>query len=212
MIYILVRTSNRPKYFKRCIESIKAQVVDEQVRVIIGNDDPFNDYIRDYPEVSMTILNLERDNSYDIDKTHCIDTAKYFPYNGYLNKMLQQCTEQGWVMILDDDDFFSSKFALQRVTQQLKSDTQMAFLRVSICGNIIPSDKNWGKHPVLRDMSMIGFMFHTKYIPLLHVAPYKQADYRLAAQLYDLCEPVFINEILTTTDNEGQGRQMDCTI
>lgn len=202
MVNILVRTSGRPKSFNTCITSIREQRW--EVCIIVGNDNN-DDYCKEFNPVR-----FQRDESYDIVPAISIDTAKYFPFNYYLNSMLARVTE-GWVMILDDDDMFTSARALKIITSRLREDSQVAFWRVDVCGNIIPTDKNWEKHPVKRDMSMIGFMFHSKYIPLLHIAPWKQADWRLADTLYGLCEPVWINEVLTKTQNneEGRGNRID---
>ncbi len=211
-VYVLIRTSNRPAYFDRCIESVEKQrgLLGYSIEVIVGNDNN-DEYCKRYNPV------LFSREPVDIDATFCntylnfrsIDTAKYFPFNGYLNKMLERCTKQGWVIILDDDDYFTSKTSVSQMLEKVNSDQQVLFWRVNICGNIIPSDSAWGKAPQKRNISMIGFMFNTKYIPLIHIAPYKQADFRLAHQLYGMCDPIFLNKILTQTDNEGQGRQMD---
>lgn len=203
-VHILVRTSNRPNAFRRCIHSIENQRY-KDVQIIVGNDNN-DDYCKSYNPVK-----FERDNSYDWQHMACIDTARYFPFNAYLNKMMARIQDQGWVIILDDDDIFVDKTALQTIMDYLKSDTQMAFWRADVHGNIIPTDDAWGKRPQKRNTSMIGFCFNAKYIPLLHVAPWKQADWRLADQLYSLCEPVWINKVLTKTQSytEGRGNRED---
>lgn len=203
MIYVLVRTSGRPRYFKRCIESIQSQRHSGPVRIVVGNDN--NDaYCQDFHPVRFV-----RNEDYDHARASSIDTAKYFPFNGYLNRMLQECTEQGWVIFLDDDDMFTSKHAIATIMDHLKEDNQVAFWRVRLHDVLVPPDRYWMKRPVLRNISMIGFCFNTKYIPLIYMAPWKQADWRLADQLYSMCEPKWIDKTLTMTDNEGAGTRND---
>jgi len=200
MVNILIRTSGRPIYFKRCIASIHSQSY-KDVRIIIANDS--NDfYCKEFDPIKMVREPM-------VEKY--IDTARHFPFNDYLNHLLAHVKE-GWVLLLDDDDELKHSYSLEHIMRKLNSTNQVAFWRVDVAGILIPHTSNWMKRPVKKDISGIGFCFHSKYIPLIHIAGWKQADYRLADQLYSWCKPVWINEILTATQNKlsaGNGERKD---
>lgn len=198
MINILIRTSNRPRFFSECIESIKKQSFKDYNIIVSCDSDDW--YCREYNPVR-----VKRKENTD----HRIDGARHFPSNDYLNTMLQT-VKSGWVMFLDDDDLLCEG-ALDVINNSIQDENNVIFWKVDIKGRIVPSEFNFGNRPVKKDMAGIGFCFHSKYIPLIHIAPYKQMDYRLADQLYSWCYPIWIDKVLTKTSNEGQGRRKDKT-
>jgi len=200
MVNILIRTSNRPEYFKDCIKSIKRQTY-KDVNIIVGNDQD-DEYCKDYNPIKLT-----RTNS----TAHRIDTAAHFPCNDYLNTMLKE-VKRGRVMFLDDDDELVGNDSLKLIMDNSYDKGGVTFWRVLYGKRVVPSGPNWMKRPVLRDISGIGFCFHSKYIPLIHIAPYKQMDYRLADQLYSWCRHTWLDHILTQAKTEGGGQRKDKNI
>ena len=198
MINILIRTSNRPIYFWDCTQSIEKQTYRE-FNIIVGVDglDSYADRylpIR-YPAQKSSGLYLKG------AKTSML----HFPYNLYLNRLMEEVHE-GWVMVLDDDDMLASPDVLETIAHYLTKPTRAVFWKVDICGRVIPCDKNFGKRPVVKDISMIGFCFHSNFIPLLQFDPYKQSDYRVMDRAFSILEPVWIDRVLTKTQrNEGDG-------
>lgn len=194
---VLVRTSNRPKFFQDCIRSIKAQ--NYPINLIVAND--ANDsYCKPYNPIKVTA---------EPKKDHRIDGARHFPFNSYLNEMFKHCKE-GYVLILDDDDVLEPG-AVQKIMKRAQDD-RTVFWRVKVGERIIPSDINWARQPAKRDISMIGFVFSTKYLPLIHISPYKQADWRLALMLYNQTDSDWIDQVLTKTQREhgdGMGLRKD---
>jgi glycosyltransferase involved in cell wall biosynthesis len=195
MINILIRTSKRPKCFNRCIESIKSQTYKDW-NTIVGNDNNDN-YCSEFNPVRYPRTPI---------KSERIGTARHFPYNAYLNKLFDKVTK-GWVLILDDDDQFVNENSLATIAQQTFNEDNFIHWLVDLNFKVVPQKP--GK-PQLKDTSMIGFCFHSKYLPLLHVAPYKQADFRIAHLLYEICQPIWVEQILTKIQgNEGMGRRID---
>ena len=90
-LYILTRTSGRPEFFKRCLESVKALTWPGPVVHIVHTDDP-----RDtYAEGDIVI------------QGECFTPAfgRGF-YNKYMNRLLDAIPKHpsGWVHMIDDDD------------------------------------------------------------------------------------------------------------
>jgi hypothetical protein len=204
MINILVRTSNRPMYFWDCIQSIQKQTYTDY-RIIVGIDgeDSYANFCHPirYP---MLISNKTYLKSAYTSMLH-------FPVNLYLNRLMQEVTD-GWVMVLDDDDMFAGPDSLELIARNLVDTHSIIYWRVDICGRIVPSDSNFGRRPVVKDISGIGFCFHSNYIPLLQHDTYKQSDYRVADRAYSLLNPIWIDKVLTRTqrrEGDGFGKRRD---
>lgn len=94
IINVLIRTSNRPENFKRCIKSVLEQKY-KNYKVLVCHD----------KIESLNYLNKYKDN----------DKIEYFPvitesnekyrFNIYCNQLLNKVKE-GYVVFLDDDDMF----------------------------------------------------------------------------------------------------------
>lgn len=193
MINILIRTSNRPLYFGACLRSIESQT-SKDYRIIVGNDSKefYHRFDVQYPMLKSNrrYLKLAR----GIQSLH-------FPINLYLNKLMAEVKE-GWVMLLDDDDMFADKDAITKILCKCTTETTAVFWKVSVGDRVVP--EKFGR-PVVKDISMIGFCFHSKYIPVLQFDEYKQTDYRVADRIYSILDVVYIDEILTKTQDSGDG-------
>ena len=194
MFNILIRTSNRPVYFHDCIRSIESQSYDNY-RIIVGNDcmDNYPNHCNPvrYPMLKCNGTYLKGARS----------KMLHFPVNIYLNRLMDE-VDGGWVIFLDDDDMFTDSDSLKIINENMVDTLSVLFWRVNVAGRIIPCDDNWAKRPVLRDISGIGFCFHSSFIPLLQYDCYKQSDYRVMSRAYDLLNPIWIDQVLTRTQRD----------
>lgn len=87
LINILIRTSNRPRQFANCIDSILSQQAFTSVHVCYDNPKAL-EYINNYK--FSTIIEVNKNEH-------------KFGYNQYCNPLKDQVTE-GWGLFLDDDD------------------------------------------------------------------------------------------------------------
>ena len=207
LINILVRTSGRPNYFNECVKSIYNQTY-KNWNLIIGID---NKNTLSYSQSA-----LGRDVIYDYSKLVIPPTPNSdeygikFPYNLYLNDLKNE-VKDGYVIYLDDDDRLQDKNSLLKLTNVIKTDDDFVIWRVKFPNRLVPSDKNFGGPPVMRDISGIGFSFHIKNKEMWE--PYKRGDYRAAKKLYDkIPNKIFLNEIITTLQREiedGMGKKDD---
>jgi len=112
-INILVRTSNRPIYFKQCIESILNQNY-TNYKVIIGYD----------KVESLEYLNNYKNNS-KIEIYHMTTTSKErFKHNLYLNTLMDKVTD-GFIMYLDDDDMMTYNNSLNILNENIINDDDL---------------------------------------------------------------------------------------
>lgn len=145
LINILIRTSNRPRHFKRAYDSIKMQTY-KNIKLIVSKDRPV-DYL---PEEA---------NAIDVtpNKNHS------FYWNLYCNELKKEVTE-GWFFFLDDDDFLISNNALEKITDHL-ADPEIAIIcQFQRWGTKKPSDQEIREQKIIR--GRIGmpciFLHHSK--------------------------------------------------
>jgi glycosyltransferase involved in cell wall biosynthesis len=187
LVNIITRTHNRPKYFQVCRESILNQT-HKKINHIVGSDT-----VCDYHDcIKLELLPVR------------YPVAEYgsypAPWNLHLNE-LQKYAKEGWVMFLDDDDKFVYNDSISTILNYVKSEDEIIFWRVDINGWIVPDDNGFGKI-IAGNISGIGFMFHTKYLPV-DWGSWNFGDYRVMTQLVEKkLQQKWINLVLTQT----QGR------
>ena len=184
LINILIRTSNRPNYFKNCTECVKMQTY-KNVNLIISADDDFTE-------------NYVKNEGYNCLRLNAIPKSgiNHSPYNYYLNTMMQE-VKQGFVIFLDDDDYFVNKNALQTIVNKIYTNDDLITWEIEnseasiikpngFCFNI-----KYKKHAQWRDRDNWNAKIYqqlTKRIPRIH----------------------YINETLVKMGNNGaKGNRID---
>ena len=203
-INILIRTAGRERYFNECIASIEAQTYDN-INIIIGienGDNQTMQYVRNY---HYRCVFYDKNNSIKQPPNNSEDYGDFFPYNNYLDKMLLR-VPNGYVIYLDDDDMFIDQTAVENIVSKLKAKKDVVFWRTKLnYGRIAPSDENFGKKPVCKDITSISFCHHISN--KVEWGFFKRGDYRVAKQLWLKSNNIYINEVLTAiqdTANYGQ--------
>jgi hypothetical protein len=196
-VNILTRTCRRIDYFRKCIDSIRAQTY-KNINVIVGieaNDTQTIEYAYKYP---YRVVHYEEVEAPEAPETSS-DFGVKFPYNQYLN-VLTQKVWNGYIMYLDDDDRLITETAVEDMVREIeKSD--VLFWRVDLKRRIIPSDNGWeklkSKIPTVCDISGIGFMFHSKFKNYIDWGYWKRGDYRVAKKLCSLGKIKLFDKQLT---------------
>lgn len=196
-ITILIRTSNRPKSFRRCIKSILHQKYPHINLLVSADNAATKNYVED-----LNILPVEvRKN-----------TSAKAPYNLYLNDLLSR-VEQGWLLILDDDDTLAPDAIKTLIDNKAFDDTSALVLTTMIWpdGRTIPEAEYLGKPPVRKHIGMPCFMVHTSNKHLLKFDGNKAADYRMAVKLYPrFSKKVLISKPIVHVGNTGNnGKPID---
>lgn len=209
LINVLIRTSGRPNFFRRCAQSIESQTHNNIQMIVSTDDNESANYIIPYRAINVDASGIERGTKQIRPSGNEFGT--YFPFNKYFDEM-HKFIRSGWVMYLDDDDKFVSNDSLEKIAGSMRSINTMVLWRVNICGKIHPSDNNFGSQPVARDISGIGFMFHSSHLNHAEWGEWKLGDFRVASKLYDILDPIWIDEVLTCSqqpDRAGMGRRND---
>jgi glycosyltransferase involved in cell wall biosynthesis len=208
-INILIRTSNRPLFFNQCIQSIKIQTYGK-INYLISVDNRADEkYVR--PEKYHHMEKLPKEKKWSI-----FDGIKvgHAPYNLYLNTLMSQVSE-GWIMYLDDDDMLADPNSISQIAKHIRTEDDLILWRVGFPkGALVPNHQNFGQAPKCFNISTIGFLFHSKYIPVAKWDEYGCSDYRVVARLYKVIpHKVWINKVFTKLQREdnwgGRGDQRD---
>ena len=216
-INVLIRTSNRPKYFAECFKSVIDQTYIKNTKIIVSVDNSSTlNYVVRYPVDKIVDI-----RGYEIPKPNRSKEIivgryrrKYSPahWNWYFNLMMNECYD-GLIVYLDDDDKFTVPYALQMINDFIKTEDDLLFWRVQFPGQLVPNDKAFGKEPIPANISTIGFSFHTKYIEQAQWQPYSYGDFRVAHKLYNtIPNKIFIRQILTKVNRKkagGHGKRDD---
>jgi glycosyltransferase involved in cell wall biosynthesis len=190
LINILIRTSNRPHLFARCLQSIEQQTY-PHTHVIVGYDnDGALDYIPDH-----------------IDKVP-VSSNKAIPYyyDLYCNQ-LKRYVNNGWFMFLDDDDMLATPTVLQELAQHLTGDHEAVvcqFLR-----NGLPKPRaNYMRHRIVREgcIGLPCLVLHSRHKDLSGLDGYKAGDYRYIKTVTERVKTLFVPLVLVAADRRSHGQ------
>jgi hypothetical protein len=194
VVNIITRTFKREKMFRVCEGSVKRQT-HKNINHIVGSEEEYS-YVDNCYRLSPKDMSGSKPRR-----------AYAAPYNLHLNEMAEHVKE-GWVMYLDDDDVFLQDDAVETALENVENEDDLLIWRVDINGEIIPSDENFGKDVVVCDISGIGFMFHSKHLPV-DWGCWSLGDYRVVSSLEKKLNVKWIDRVLTGTQGKpNRGRRV----
>lgn len=184
VVNVLTRTHDREALFRRCRESVRGQSY-RNINHIIGSASPCP-YHPDAIRLTPKSVTGEPPNP------KCYPA----PYNLHLNELATH-VKDGWVMYLDDDDMFTTRSAVKQIADHITHEDQLLLWRVNINERIVPDDEHFG-HIVDTHISGIGFMFHSRHLPV-DWGCWSHGDFRVISTLAERLETVWIDAVLTAT-------------
>lgn len=171
-INILTRTSGRPNYFKRCVDSIRKQTHKDINHIVCVDDEESFAYASGCADKVIRVERRTRMEKYGI---------MHAPYNLYMNALLDE-VESGWVFILDDDDYLGSEDSLEKIVKTLPPKDSLVIFKTQFPGRTIPGP-SFGKGIAFCDITSNSFMFHSDHIWAAKFDEVKEADFRCAFKL-----------------------------
>lgn len=190
MINIIIRTSYRPTAFRRLIQSIEAQTYKE-VNIIIGYD---NDLALEYIPPSITAYKVIADRA-----------LPYF-YDIYVNQLLPKVNE-GWIVIIDDDDVLTSPTVLQELSEHLTGPHEAIICQFLRNGVPKPRD-NYIRNKIIAEgkIGLPCLVLHSKHKELSGLDGQKAGDYRYIKEVTDQVRTKFITLPLVSAGPRGHGQ------
>lgn len=196
---IIIRTSGRPQFFKRCINSIKTNCKNFKLHITIDNEEDLKYVIKYCDGLNYDYYLIDKKIVEEICKKIKIE-RNLFIYNYYFNVVKQFLN--GWCLYLDDDDELL-------ITPEFLNDTNNIYLhKVDIGIKIVPSSHNFGRKPVLNDISGLGIIFHSSQ--MIDWKPQRGGDYEFISNLFEKYNSVWVDRVLSKTQIGGNwGKRND---
>jgi glycosyltransferase involved in cell wall biosynthesis len=193
-VYILIRTSNRPKYFERMMASIKKQTY-KNIVTIVHSDDPRDKYV-----TGDVILRCPAYTSEFGDGT----------YNLYNNRLLKAIPSgSGWFHFMDDDDEYESPDVIERLVENSKRDhINVARVKRIMHGKEVIYPRNWGGQ---KSFQTEIFFLHTDHKGKARWWGNKGGDHHYSKQLTKVLPINWIDNLIICHAQEakGNGNKLD---
>lgn len=201
---IIVRTSGRKNYFKRCINSIKKFYPTAKVHVTLDDETDLKYVEENMVNMDWTYYLINKKTITNITNKIKLNREIKFIYNYYFN--IVKPFLKGWVMYLDDDD----QMVRTPEFDWGKKDT-INLYRADLKSKIVPSSQNFGKKPVLNDISTLCVIVHSNN--LIDWVPNRGGDYDFINELYSKNKVIWFDTINSKIQNiEGYGNRKDIDI
>lgn len=198
-INIIIRTSNRPIYFNKCISSIRKNCPDAKLHIIVDNEGDL-----EYVKLSCFDFNysyylVNKESVENICRKIKIE-RNIFIYNYYFN--IIKPFLNGWCIFLDDDD----ELLINPPIPESLEDINL--FKVDIEIKVVPCQKNFGQKPVLNDISGLGILFHSSKME--DWKPQRGGDFEFIEKMYNKCNPIWIDRVISKTQTGGNfGKRND---
>lgn len=185
-VYILIRTSGRPLFFARMMETIKKQTY-KNIVTIVHSDDPRDEYVTGDIIINGTAFGLEYGNG---------------AYNLYNNRLLNAIPSDkpGWYHFIDDDDEYASNDVIEKLVKLSKKD-HINVAKVKRWNETI-WPKNWG---IQKSYQTECFFIHTNYKSNAKWWGNKGGDHHYSKQLTKILPINWIEDLLICNAQEGKG-------
>ncbi len=175
MFTVITRTANRPKFFRRCRESLLAQTHKNYFHLVV-TDDPADQY----PAGDFVAL---------------VGRKEGRGHNLYFNEVAQHIpASHPWVIFLDDDDRFTTPDALACISGAISTDDDFILWQVQFPQGLIPGDA-WGFPPQPGNITGIGICYHRKHWVDWRAQSF--GDFFVISELYNKLRPVWLPSVLT---------------
>lgn len=218
IVYILTRTSNRPVGFNRVYTSVKSKKYNNIKHIVSIDDNETRTYVNTYHDVGKVEVDkeklLEIDESIDPNIGNQYPMSfKKSPYNLYCNELLNSITEPGWIVFLDDDNYFSDSTAVSKIMSipNLTPSTCITWRVRFPSGAVIPAKGTLSKGPALCNIDTGCFAFHSSILSVdIRWDSWKCSDYRFISSVHTRCDDhKYIDDTLVIIGQIGDGQQLD---
>lgn len=193
-VNVISRLSNQRLHTEMMIRSVTGQTY-QNINHILGADVEL-DFMDKSKYIKLKLGELEYPQPY-------ISTYPA-PYNKHC-EILAKEVKEGWICYMDFDDQYSREDSIETIVNHIKHENQLLIWKVQITPQFIVPSKSFAKEITAGDFSGIGFMFHTKHLPVKW-STWSYGDFRVAKQLEQRgLEVVWINQILSKTISGAHG-------
>ena len=184
VINILIRTSNRPNFFKKCIESVLMQnYKNYKVHVCYDKINSYQ-YLTKYNNIQYFYINIDNPNKYK--------------FNLYCNHLLERVKNE-YVIFLDDDTVFTHNMCLKILNDKLNKNDLIIWKYLRSDKLIFPKNNC----PNKGDIDTSSFMGHVGIYKNCKWWDKKNGDLNFIQQVIIKNKPniIHLDNILTKTQH-----------
>lgn len=188
-INILIRTSNRPEYFTRCMESILLQNYNNYNIIVCYDKIKSLEYIKNYNNITYFCVKVM--------------SNKKYKFNLYCNNLLAW-VKDGYILFIDDDNMFTHSEVFNIINRNIKNENTLLIWKFMRPDKLIfPKDINKIN---LGEIDTCSFCFHFKYKNMAIWGDEQCGDYYFLTELIDnvFFEKKNIDYILTKTQRNDK--------
>ena len=184
-VFILIRTSARPEFFKNMMKSIKEQTY-KNIVTIVHTDEHNDDYVE-----GDIIIRSERNPA----------EGPGF-YNLYCNKLLKAIPDvEGWYHFIDDDDMYAAPDVIERLVNASNRGC-INIGRVQRWNETV-WPKRWGNQESYQTEC---FFLHTDHKNLATWHNKKGGDHNYSKKITRILKKNWIEDLLIAMAQKGKGR------
>ena len=187
-VYILIRTSGRPRFFARAMESVKNQTYGN-IQTIVHTDDPRDGYVTGDIIIKGSAYSNQYGNGF---------------YNLYNNRLLDAIPDApGWYCFLDDDDEYTAPDIIERLVKSSKRDHVNVGRVIRIMrGRTRIFPERWGHQ---RTFQTECFFLHTDHKRKARWWPNLGGDHDYSGKLTRVMPINWIDDIVIARAQERKG-------
>lgn len=191
---VVIRTHDRPRAFKRCLESVRRQT-HKNIDIVVGVDTPGSlEYVQPYnPTRIVKLQNRERKSHDD------------FPANAYISTLIEDITD-GYILVLDDDNYMADEKGVEKLFARITKEYCIYIIRYRYPdGRLFPNERQFqGKLIENGGVDWASCVFHARFKNVSQSKPLYNGDYHFIKALVDKIKfTEFINLALVHTDTPG---------
>lgn len=194
---VLIRTHKRPKFLRRCLDSLDKQTNKNFVIILISDfkGDNIENIISEYPNLSFMIKHVE---------------YLGFPLcNMYFNEVKNMVNSDYVIFIDDDDEVIDNIYfdALENIS--IKKPAVIMSKMLFPNNRVIPEDQYWNKFPVRKHIGSLNFCVRSDIFKKFDWPAVRAGDYHFISAIFkniDWKKDVYwYNKITTSVTHIGQG-------
>jgi len=192
---VIIRTSNRPRYFYNAIRSVLKYFPEAKIHVTVDQEKDLRYVQKIAPNCNFYQINT--DTIKNFAKHHKIE-RRAFPYNLYLNVVRPFL--DGWCLILDDDCQLVSRPIIP------KNKREIVISKVDIRSRVVPEE--WQQEPKFGDIDMGGILFHSSQ--MVDFTPQRGGDYKFIHEMFKKSKTIWNDNVLVQMQTGlNQGNRKD---
>lgn len=192
LINILIRTSDRPKQFSKCLQSVLSQTY-KNIKILVYDNSILYDYV---PPQYLAIKNKNK--------------VKEYEYNLFCNT-LKSMVQDGYFFFLDDDDTLYDNHCLEYISHFLDDYNKITICQFLRNGFKKPSDTYMTTKTIKKGKIGMPCIFVPHNLKLKYnISNAEDGDYKYIKNMTETYKTQFVQAIIVNSKQRNKGAKEIC--